>query len=373
MSIFEETDTNINDFNDYIKSLSNKKEIDIGNDKYYKYNALDLLSQDYHEIQKNDINSIVLCIYSINNQGKFPFLEFGMTKNTNRFLINNELFSMPSFIYDYESDIFNQSKIILDNLFYLELNNSKLEKFNYDYKGYLIDDNKLYLFIDCSKLNNQIRQLNRNTNLWFLLADEIVNHKKSCNFQINKETTDFFIKNINFLFINDEENKEYEIPIVAYVGKPLHNLEFTAVFGQIKLNEEQYYGPYYYFTDYKTSIRQGGWTKDYNLEIKYNKLITEKNNGKYLKGGIIKFALFLGKTKFIQEKEDKVDNNWTKNYDSLYVNKIYDELKLDTEKEKYPMWILKDYNQQVSLSYNYIDRRTLGNIWDGNNENYYVM
>lgn len=371
MSIFEETDSDMNDFNNYIKSLSTKREIVIGNDKHYRYDALDLLSQDYDDIQKNDINSVVLCIYSINNQGKLPFLEFGMTKNTSRFLIDNESLSMPSFIYDYELDIFNQSKNILNNLFYLELNNNKFEKINYDYKGYLLDDNKLYLFVDCSELNNQIRQVNRNTNLWFLLADEIINHKKSCNFQINKEAIDFFIKNINFIFLNDEENKEYEIPTVSYVGKPLHNLEFTAVFGQSKLyiNNESSYGPYYYFTDYNTSIRQGGWTKDYKPEIKYDKLITERNNGKYLKGGIIKFAIFLGKTKIIEETEECLNSNWIEKYDSLYINTKNNKLN----DENYPMWILKDYNQQVSLSYNYIDRRTLGNIWDSNNENYYVM
>ena len=39
--------------------------------------------------------------------------------------------------------------------------------------------------------------------------------------------------------------------------------------------------------------------------------------------------------------------------------------------EDAPYWVVKEYNQQVPISYHYIDKRTLGNTWNENGK-YYI-
>jgi hypothetical protein len=123
------------------------------------------------------------------------------------------------------------------------------------------------------------------------------------------------------------------------------------------------FGPYYYFTDFKNSIKQ----------------FTEENMS--TKGGIVRFALFLCITKVILNnvtdsvdesnikrelinKENNLyenltlritdyDGKWAKNFDSVYVGKI--ELDNGEKLSNNPIYVVKNYEQQIPLSYHFID------------------
>ena len=55
--------------------------------------------------------------------------------------------------------------------------------------------------------------------------EEIMNVKYCCHMPIAEIVTDFFIQNNSFCFLLDQNNNNYEIPIVGYVGKPENKLQ----------------------------------------------------------------------------------------------------------------------------------------------------
>jgi hypothetical protein len=97
------------------------------------------------------------------------------------------------------------------------------------------------------------------------------------------------------------------------------------------------------------------------------------------KGGIVRFALFEGLTKVILNnvsdsidesmlKRELINNNlyenltlritdyngnWAKNYDSVYVGDI--ELDNGEKMKNTPIYVVKKYEQQISLSYHFIN------------------
>ena len=161
------------------------------------------------------------------------------------------------------------------------------------------------------------------------------------------------------------------------------------MFGKTKDDANSLLGTSYYFTNYENAIRQGGLSKNYTREYKYGKEITENETGKYIKGGIIRYALFLGECLLKENMENddidmsevknmkmEKDNNecdyeyekmtlrisdydatWKNNYDSVFLGKIEldnGKLLLDT-----PMYVIKDFNNQTPLSYHIINKKSL--------------
>ena len=98
--------------------------------------------------------------------------------------------------------------------------------------------------------------------------------------------------------------------------------------------------------------------------------------GKYNKGGLIRFALFLGNVDLLIDKsmghisETLSKNDWKKTNQSLYINDInFDEVHLKTK----PEYIVKHFSQQTPLSYHEIDQNTLPPVWESNYEGYNIV
>ena len=266
--------------------------------KNYNYKGKNLLNYElipYVSSYKN----IYICPYNINTIGKYPFQQFILIKS-----INNKI-EFPS-ILDYRD--FNSVELV-----------------------------------------NYIK-------VCVAILDEIINQKNICNIEICKEVIDFFIKNNEFCFLVDENNVNYEIPIVGYVSKEKSKTNFTYVFGESARDKNSLLGSYFYFTDFDNAL---------------------KNTGE----SIIRFALFLGNTKYIQNlKNDTIDSSeiksqrlqdnnldknteyltirisdhdgkWSHSYDSAYVGYII--LDNETELKNTPIFVLKTYEQQIPLSYHY--------------------
>ena len=128
-------------------------------------------------------------------------------------------------------------------------------------------------------------------------------------------------------------------------------------------------------------------------ETNENILLTENKYGKYIKnGGIVRFALFLNKMKFIENfpnddidesgiKQERLndpnldvnyerltmrisdhDGNWTNIYNSVYLGRT--ELDNGEILKDTPIIVLKNYEQQCPLSYHFIDKSCLGDKYD---------
>jgi hypothetical protein len=101
----------------------------------------------------------------------------------------------------------------------------------------------------------------------------------------------------------------------------------------------------------------------------YGREISDEN-GKIIKGGIVRFALFMNNTKVLLDKyKSKIsdikltkNNEWVKHFQSLYLGRIP---KINGSVwEINPKYIIKDYEQQIPLSMHLINMDSLKSTWD---------
>lgn len=365
--------------------------------RYYNYGIKKVLPKQLDSIKSlNNYENIVLCAYVINNTYVAPFLRYMLIETYNEYL---SLPKLPVYNFFDEEKLIPYSKVYLSGM--LEINNFEEFSQNLLFDGFYDYNNNIYLFFDLTNCKLTIDETYRLSKVKLGLIDEIVNHKNICNIKIDETTTSFFIANESIIYLYDENAQPYEIPIVGFVGKSTSDkLKFVKMFGESPKEKSEILGPYFYFTNFNNAIRQGGWSCDYKMEKKYNKVITDEN-GKYINGGLVRFAIFLGKTKYIEnfpndlndESEIKkhrlqdknldskreiltlrisdYDGIWTKNYNSVYLGKL--ELDDGTFLHDTPIIALKDYQQQEPLSYHYIDGKKLGNRFEEECQHYSIQ
>jgi hypothetical protein len=377
-------------------------------EKFFTYDALKLLYTDLDKLLSYfKIDEITLVPFKINFNSIYPFNTFLLV---NDFTNNGLNFPYLNVSYTNESSEYLLSTIncylysLLLTVFNSELSKYDLASFvkTIEFNGIYIHENKVYAFIDLTKLDINTSLINSDSLIWFALIDEIVNKNKICNIEISSEVTNFFLNNNDFIYFKNSNEEQIEIPTIAYTGTHEKNLHFRYVFGNAHLDNNAILSSGFYFTDYKNSFKQGGWSIDYKDEYKYGELITENNNGKYNKGGIIRYALFLGnnfikmnypndvidESEIKKEKMLNVENTmdylyekmtlrisdhdglWKQNYDSVYLGNL--ELDDGNNLKNSPIYVIKDYYNHTPLSYHYIDKRNLGIKFD-ENVDYQIM
>lgn len=377
--------------------MDNNEDYNPQQSMYYNYAVKKNLIKDHHLIPDTDeYLQIILCVYTVNTSGKYPFIQYLLTNNGLNVLT---LPTLPIFSKFNKETLESYSKVFLSGI--LQIDN--FEEFNkkLEFDGFYGYNENLYLFFDTTNCELNVDDTYLSNPNRFALIDEIMNKSNVCNIPINKETTNFFINNNSIIYLYDENNRPYEIPLVGFVGKPTpEKVNFVYTFGESAKNKLSILGPYFYFTDFNYAIRQGGWSNNYNPEYMYGKLIAD-NGGKYLKGGLIRFALFTGKTKYIENTANDIideseikkqrlndpslnknyeiqtlrisdhDGIWTRTFDSVYLGN--QELDDGTFIEEGPIFVFKDYNQQIPLSYHFIDKNNLGDKYDSNNHSYRIV
>ena len=367
------------------------------------YTPMKLNFYNYEEVNKFDKNiddylyetktqNVHFCIYQVDNNHKYPFLKYLLYKN--EYSDTLELPYMALHNNMTSENIISFSSLYLFSLF--SQNNYDLFSNLIEFKGFYVYNNEVYMFYDLTKYNLKLDNITRKDPLWFCLLNEILNGSKVCNFMIDKKIVDFFIDNFPLCLLKNENNESYELPIVGYVGKNNTLLNFTYIFGETVKDKNAILGPYYYFTDFKNSIRDGAWTIDNKPETKYDILLTDNENGRYIKGGIVRFALFMDNSKYIENypnddidksdvKRERLENPlldqqierltmrisdhdgiWGEKYDSVYLGAI--ELDNGEKLKNTPLFVIKNYDQQIPLSYHYIDKSSLTDKFDMNKE-----
>jgi hypothetical protein len=376
-------------------------------DKFFTYNALNLLHLD--------IDNVLACV-NVDEVIIVPFkINFNSTQPFNTFLLMNDftdILNFPSVNISYKNDSYDSQEILSRINLYLYsilLSNNNSNVLNYDletfmntidFKGLYVYENKVYAFVDLTKVEINTTLVNRNSLYWFSLIDEIVNKNKVCDIPISDEVSDFFMNNNEFIFFKNSKEEQIEIPSVVYTGTSEKSLHFTFTFGNTPSDNNAILSSGFYFTNYANAFRQGGWSLDYNPD--------NDDAVKYTKGGIIRYALFLGnnlvkmnypndhvdeseikKAKLINsENAEKTENNddyvyekmtlrisdhdglWKQNYDSVYLGKM--ELDNGEYLRDAPLYVVKDYYNHTPLSYHYINKRTLGSKFDENTD-YQIM
>ena len=326
--------------------------------KYYNYKGGNILKLNINKNLFED-KVIKLCAFNIINK-QIPFINF--------LLINNKYnkLSFPSIplIRNYDSEqLIEYAKIFLFSLLTLP----DFEKFNelIEFNGFFEYDNTIYLFIDMTKYEYNAYDIYKNSTIWFTLIDEIMHHRNLCNMPIDEEVRTLLINNNDLYLLEDENKENYEIPVVGYISVPGNKLEFTYMFGSPKSDKNGILGPYFYFTDFNNAFNEGC---------------------QYIKGGIVRFAIFMDSVKYIENfpndpideseikqmrlNDDNLDNrleqltmrisdhdgNWAQKYSSVYLADV--ELDDGTKYDK-KLLVIKEYEQQIPLSYHYVNKKSL--------------
>ena len=358
---------------EYISSSSSSESDEDNNystieEKKYNYYINYLLNDNVDIIlESNSYNKIYLCCYEVNNKKNLlcPFLQY--------YLINdvlNENLTFPDLnLLNISLDTDNLLECAKGYLFMLFNNNYSLNEYM-EFNGLLYYKEDIYLFFDLSKCKIQIDFLFKGSKIWLCLLDEIVNQKHICNVNISNKVTNFFVNNSDLVFLYDNEDNIYETPSVCYVGKNWNRLKFTHVFGISKSDNKSILGPYYYFTDFNNAVEQCDYSE------------------KYDKMGVIRFAVFTGVMKIITNLESnsndesnvkkemlidpKLDNKyealtsrisdhegkWTEKYDSAYIGYSI-ELDDGTKLKEKCITVVKNYEQQLPLTCQYIDKTSV--------------
>ena len=321
---------------------------------YYNFAFIKTLVK---KMELDGVSSIRLCVYTINTSGKYPFLQYLLDTNN----MNYNLLSLPDL--NFHSSFDDKTKFsYVKTYLYTLLQSENYEEFDKQiiFDGFHNHENKIHLYFNATKCNINIDELYSSTEVRFALIDEIVNSCYVCNKPIVESTTNYFKQNWNLYYLYDEKYNSYEVPIVSFVGKQtVDKFKFVHVFGESPKNKSAILGPFYYFTDYDNAI-------------------TGNNIG------VVRFALFTGKTYYIENmpnkaideseikkqrlNDDSLDRNyeiqtlkisdhdgtWASLYDSAYLGEI--ELDDGSFIKDASLIVLKDYNQQTVLSSHLISR-----------------
>ena len=372
------------------------------NDNYYQvepniYQFLGLthLTTGLEKNIDENVKNVYICAYRVNNEKMYPFLEYLLHKNSNSTELIFPSLYLPEDCGDTLSLV---SK--LDSLLTLLLVGSNSEvnlkhDFIQCYKGFYNFQGNMYVFFDLTIMEIKLDDIYRENALWFCLIYEIFNSGHVCGTKISSDVSNFFMTcdvKYPFYALHDDNCIQYEVPSVVYVGTHEKKLNFIHTFGVSKNNSDSILGPYYYFTDFNNAIRQGGWSLNNASESIFGKILTDNEYGRYKKGGIVRFALFIGKTDVkLNLKNDVIDNSQIKrdrlldkkldlnyekqtmrisDHDGLWANAydtiILEEVELDdgTRLKNCPMYVCKDYERQCPLTYHYLNKKTLGEKYD---------
>ena len=334
--------------NEQIKTRNVTNDIKIIESKSTEINYhLDNLKQKIN-VEKHDI--IHICLFSIQTKSKLPYLLYLLYKNENTL-------TFPYYLYQE------------DNI--LDTSNKKLSQIidiDYDFKGYLKKEKNVYMFY---QLENDIYSsafIEKKDNWWFVLPYEICYLKSLLYFDIHETVYNIFLNNQFLLYLYDDNNVNHEIPIPLYLGSNKDKLDYLKHFGaERNTNTKSNQGQFYYYYSYDLGCRYGLWNREFKKDEKY----TDNDFGRYKKGSVVRYAVFVGKSKVsnINIEEDIVANyrnikdsegNWSLDYDSVFVN---NEI-LTNKKQIGYTYVLKDNNQVDLLSYHDLDKTGIDEMYN---------
>jgi len=320
---------------------------------------------------------VYMCAYTVNIDGKCPFLRYLLTTHIGvDEKINFPMVPKLSALRTIREYV-DYAYICLNGLLLSHNDNNTSDGLTFT--GYYVFNGNIYLFYNVTACSIQLYDIYRSNNSWFVLIDEIANHQHMCNIPIDSSVVGLFIKNPELCFLTDKNNNQFECPITGYVPKYENKLSFTCTFGQVASNKNSIFGPFFYFSDFITSF-SAFEIGDPFRPISNNLFGVSSSD----KTGIVRFAIFMGLSKVIDNlpgdavdesniKRERLDDNnldtiterltmrvsdhdgnWAQNYDSVYLGPI--ELDNGTHL-KCNLIAIKNYNQQVPLSYHYVNKK----------------
>jgi hypothetical protein len=366
----------------------------------YSYPFIDTIYYDLSEIEDNtdtlqDI-TFECCIYRVNTLGKNPFLEYLLYFDTSHQTGKNKTHTeciFPFFTYKpSRKSLQEQGDTIVKKLFDTK----------YVYRGYTFDESRrrcvLYYekYFDRQVLIDYVSFSLSNGQWVWVSASEIADVQSYLSIPIAEHVVELFYTYPSIMFLM-KNGQHIEIPRILYYGNHSSYISYVSAFGMKRQSVYSSLGPYFYFTDYMSSMKYACYSYSGRAVGRIDdREITNTPNGRFNKGGLVRFAVFLGKTKtffidgprdssevtMIKMKENKLvgetrglrdsDGNWTRNYDSGYTGKYVVRCGDDVD-IRIPQWVIYDYFNHVPLSYYYVDTTGIPDKYDGDFTDYKIL
>ena len=231
---------------------------------------------------------------------------------------------------------------------------------------------------------------------WWTLSSEIFNEHMMMNFQISDVVVSFFNSNPAIMLLN-LDGQVLESPRACYAGKHLNYVSYMAAFGMKKASTRAHFGPYYYFVNFANSMMHASYTIGFEPHVLENGTsLTVNEYGKHTKGGIVRFAVFLGRCRafFMNGDEDRselsmywankdpliklklalrdINGNWTRAFNSAYVGE-YDLKAVGKQKKRIPGWTIKDYDNQIPMSCHEVNMLNVPDVYDPEFTDYILL
>jgi len=351
------------EINTYLPNINNFIEIDYTkNQKPYNH---DIKLDHGFPSGVYPKQNIKIIIYQINHFNTLPFIMYLLYKNN-----INEDPDEHLILTEIEADHINikskSTKMLNDVIFK-----------HYDekpqYKGYREYKNEYYLFFEHSPKEQEIvENIKRNSQWVWAVVYELIDTQKILNFPIRKDVTDFFLNNFDVNNIYTPDNTTtYEMPITSYHGSYYKKTKFISVFGITRATTNASLGPFYYFAPYDNAVRYAMFSPTNKPETIDGNIITVDEQGRYEKGGLVRFVIFTGKMKifddieqgFIQKSLITTNHNpiieWREKYNSVFTG-LYNKIIEDKPVTIYSKIVIKQYEQQIPLTYHFINTNTDG-------------
>jgi hypothetical protein len=234
-------------------------------------------------------------------------------------------------------------------------------------------------------------------NKWFwTLSSEIFNEHKVMQYVISNTVVSFFNRHHQIMQLKLNK-RTLESPCGLYAGKHFNYVSYMAEFGVKKASTRAHFGPYYYFVSFIGSMRYACYSMGFEQHVLDDGTqLTTNQYGKHSKGGVVRFAVFLGRCRafFMNGDEDRselsmywanqdpfvkaklslrdINGDWTSSFDSAYVGEY--ELKIgEKTKHRLPNWTIKDYDNQIPLSCHEIDMKSVPSEYDPEFINYKLV
>lgn len=349
------------------------KNLNIRSDNTYKYKLENLINNTNVNYKGN----VYICMYTVVTSSIQPFLLYLLYNDNDVMKLPHIKVTSPNFFSDIEKKI---SFIT---------NNSEST-----YKGHVLFNNEMYVFYNLADNIYSTELLSRKDTWWFSLMTEICYLKKLMHFKIDNRVIELFMNHQYLCKLYDINQNVFMSPHPLYYGSNMEYIEHIIGLGVTKNAYNADFGPFFNFGSYEIGSRYGGWTLRYkpftgnkiigNFESK-DVIITDNDFGRYKSGGIVRFAVFIGKYKtFLNRPHDPEDNSryadganvakekrkiidvqgsWAKHNDSVHKGQLGIHQYNVVEQKGYT-FVVKKFNQQYPLTYHRLDKTNMPAMYD---------
>ena len=331
-------------------------------------------------LPKQRYDFIHVCVYRINKVELYPFVMFILYKDDNNYL------NLPDLTGYVGSDLIAYVLTEFKNIF-------SDDKAEIEYKGFIEEADGIVVVLEYKDFvptvvenKNIIEKGLYDNKWWWALASEIINNKLLLNFPISEFCTNFLIKHNKLSILSDKNGNVYETPEIGYYGNYYKKIAAVASLGLSRESPYTSFGPFYYFSNYTHAMRNAFWHNNNQSTKVGDEFITVDDKGLYKKGGLIRFALFVGKTKMLLGRANDIKDDsrisielakkkplinymlklrdsgakWIIEYNSIRIGQHHISFQDTDNKENIdfytnPMIGLRDYQQQVPLEYYFVD------------------